>query len=101
MKILKVTAFLKPFGNLFWKSFRETLGVSAVKARDGGGQYLKSNRCFLVWSSESCSKGVAEAPLLTVEDVDQKVVNGRTLNIPQIITTPEPEADTLAIPEYR
>ncbi|XP_023809530.1 cyclic nucleotide-gated cation channel beta-3 isoform X1 [Oryzias latipes] len=49
---------------------------------------------------ESCSKGVAEAPLLTVEDVDQKVVNGRTLNIPQIITTPEPEADTLAIPEY-
>ncbi|KAF6725990.1 Cyclic nucleotide-gated cation channel beta-1 [Oryzias melastigma] len=49
---------------------------------------------------ESRSKGVAEAPLLTVEDVDQKVVNGRTLNIPQIITTPEPEADTLAVPEH-
>ncbi|XP_041843526.1 cyclic nucleotide-gated cation channel beta-3 [Melanotaenia boesemani] len=48
---------------------------------------------------QNCSKGLAEAPMLKVEDVDPDVGLRRTLNIPQIITTPEPEPNTLTVPK--
>ncbi|KAM7014986.1 cyclic nucleotide-gated channel beta-1 [Tautogolabrus adspersus] len=43
----------------------------------------------------SCGAGLEEAPALRVDDVDQDVWQERGLNIPQIITTPEPEESTL------
>ncbi|XP_030574881.1 cyclic nucleotide-gated cation channel beta-1 isoform X4 [Archocentrus centrarchus] len=46
---------------------------------------------------ESCSKGLAGAPELKVEAVDEG--EGKGLNIPQIITTPEPEPNNLTAPE--
>ncbi|XP_071346042.1 cyclic nucleotide-gated channel beta-3 isoform X2 [Trachinotus anak] len=42
----------------------------------------------------SCGRGLGEAPLLKVQDVNQ----GKG-NIPQIITTPEPESTTLTVPD--
>lgn len=52
---------------------------------------------FIFWSSENCSKRLAEASELKVEAMD--VMEGKGLNIPQIITTPEP--NNLTVPELR
>ncbi|XP_042337140.1 cyclic nucleotide-gated cation channel beta-1-like, partial [Plectropomus leopardus] len=38
-------------------------------------------------------------PELRVEDVDQDLGQGKGLNIPKIITTPEPELSTLSVPD--
>ncbi|XP_012778584.3 uncharacterized protein cngb1a isoform X2 [Maylandia zebra] len=46
---------------------------------------------------ENCSKRLAEASELKVEAMD--VMEGKGLNIPQIITTPEPEPNNLTAPE--
>ncbi|XP_035768637.1 cyclic nucleotide-gated cation channel beta-1 [Neolamprologus brichardi] len=46
---------------------------------------------------ENCSKRLAEASELKVEAMD--VMEGKGLNIPQIITTPEPEPNHLTAPE--
>ncbi|MEQ2238288.1 hypothetical protein ILYODFUR_031697, partial [Ilyodon furcidens] len=50
-----------------------------------------------VGSGESCRK--TEAPMLRVDDADHRVLHRHNLNIPQIITTPEPESNTLMVPE--
>lgn len=42
-----------------------------------------------------CGHGLDEAPALKVEDVDQGAGQGKGLNIPQIITTPEPHSTTV------
>lgn len=46
---------------------------------------------LLVTLSGSCVTDLDEAPVLKVEDVDQDVGQEKSRNIPQIITTPEPE----------
>ncbi|XP_015257930.1 PREDICTED: cyclic nucleotide-gated cation channel beta-1 [Cyprinodon variegatus] len=48
---------------------------------------------------ESCRK--AEASKVKVKVAGQEGLHGHNLNIPQIITTPEPEANTLMVPEIR
>ncbi|XP_035991687.1 cyclic nucleotide-gated cation channel beta-3 isoform X2 [Fundulus heteroclitus] len=50
-------------------------------------------------SGESCRK--SEAPVLKVEDADGDGLHRHNLNIPQIITTPEPESNTLTVRELR
>ncbi|KAM4744836.1 cyclic nucleotide-gated channel beta-1 isoform 2-T2 [Anableps anableps] len=50
-------------------------------------------------SAESCRK--TEAPALKVEDADEEALHGHSLNIPKIITTPEPEPSSLMVPELR
>ncbi|XP_029983607.1 cyclic nucleotide-gated cation channel beta-3 isoform X14 [Sphaeramia orbicularis] len=40
-----------------------------------------------------------KAPVLVVEDMDQDTVLGKSLNIPQIVTTPEPDSAVLNAPK--
>ncbi|XP_067349233.1 cyclic nucleotide-gated channel beta-3 [Channa argus] len=46
----------------------------------------------------SCGTGLGEAPVLKVEEVDQNVEQEKGLNVPRIITTPEPDLSSCSVP---
>ncbi|KAI3377442.1 hypothetical protein L3Q82_008421 [Scortum barcoo] len=74
--------------------------ASNTLATDAVGRPSLSLSCWRMFGPSArpvCPSGLGGAPMLTVEDVDQDVGHGKRLNIPRIITTPEPEAGTLSV----